>query len=260
MEETTPNLNEEVQTPSTQDESPQDSPQEDTQPSTQVQDTPQDSTPQEEEASEESQTEEQRPPSRRETLRIQQILAKRAEADSAPEEKSNAMDYREQLSADDETLKRLEDDRRAEGERQYNRGLEEAKRLKWETSLEIDTPKVSSKFPQLDKDSPDFHPAVADAVNNFYLNAVGYDRRTGRVANPGIRYSDFVEGYMELVEETAAIKSAESSKNIARQTARTGLRPDGSSTKRLDLNKAPSEMTNEELQAVLGQAGLQTKK
>jgi hypothetical protein len=58
---------------------------------------------------------------------------------------------------------------------------------------------------------------------------------------------------MELVEEIAGQKNAQSVKNIVKQAAATGLRPDGSSAKRLNLNQSEKTMTLEELYAAIGQ-------
>jgi len=56
---------------------------------------------------------------------------------------------------------------------------------------------------------------------------------------------------MELADRTAATKTQKSAKNIAKQAAQTGLRPDGSKAKRLDLSKAPEQMSDEELDAFI---------
>ena len=58
---------------------------------------------------------------------------------------------------------------------------------------------------------------------------------------------------MELVEEIAGQKNAQTVKNVTKQAAQTGLRPDGSSAPRMNLNKAPQDMTMEELYASIGQ-------
>jgi hypothetical protein len=81
----------------------------------------------------------------------------------------------------------------------------------------------------------------------------GFDSDTQTVSNTNIGYADFVEGFMELVQETAGQKNAQTVKNVAKQAATTGLRPDGSAAKRLDLTKDPSEMSLDELYASLGQ-------
>ena len=192
-------------------------------------------------------------PSRRESLRIQQVLEKVKRGDYAPQQQPQpqGMDYADALDADPEVVQQLEADRQAYAQQSYQQGAQLAQSNLFHTRLEIDAPKVEAKYPQLDKNSPDFDPAVADAVNNWYLSTTGYDPQTNTVQSADVRYADFVEGIMELAERAAGEKVARSSKNIAKQAASTGLRPDGSSAKSLDLSKAPGDMTNEELDAII---------
>lgn len=222
--------------------------------------------PAEPEAEEAGQAAEEEPeeapaPSRREQLRVQQLLAKygppKQQAPQQPE--AEALDYREAIDADDNVYQTLESDRQAYGQHQraqgQNEALKQVQTVKWETLLHIDAPQMESKYAVLNPaDKENFHPALADALSQRYLNMVGYDPATGLVANPGIRWKDFVESEFELAEEIANTKVATTAKNIARQAANTGLRPDGSSAKRLNLNQAPEHMTDEELDAVIAQA------
>ena len=200
--------------------------------------------------------EEERPPSRRESLRIQQLLEKLKEKPQTEAPKAQGLDYKTALDADPEVIKQLEADREAVARAQYQSGLEQAKSIQFHTRLEIDAPRVEAKYPQLDKESASFNPVVANAVNQWYLNTVGYDAKTDTVVNPTVRYSDFVEGIFELADELGSEKTASASKNIAKQAAQTAIRPGGGRTKGLDLNKAPEQMSDEELKAVLAQAGL----
>jgi hypothetical protein len=64
---------------------------------------------------------------------------------------------------------------------------------------------------------------------------------------------------MELGEVIGSQKAQSAVKNVAKQAAQTGLRPDGSQAKRLDLNKSPDAMSDEELDAFLKQAGVHTR-
>jgi hypothetical protein len=210
--------------------------------------------PEDETVEEDLEEEEPKPPSRRETLRIQQLLEKLKQQPEAPKVTPGGMDFSTALNADPEVVKQLEDDRTAVAQAQYNAGLEQAKSIQFHTRLEIDAPRVEAKYPQLDKESPTFQPVVANAINQWYLNTVGYDPKTDSVVNPSVRYADFVEGIMELADEVAGEKTATATKNIAKQAAQTGIRPGGGRTKGLDLTKAPQDMTDEELRAVIGQA------
>ena len=206
---------------------------------------------------EEVKNEDPAPPSRREQLRIQDLLRKygqpKDQAPSQPPEPKNVLNYSQALDADPEVVQQLETDRSAYGQQQYNEGIKRAEYLDWKTSLKIDAPNVEKKYPVLDPSSAEFHPAVADAVNQWYLGMSGHNANSQTVNNPNIGYAEFVEGFMELVQETAGQKTAQSVKNIAKQTASTGLRPDGSSAKRMNLNQPPDKMSMEELYAAIGQ-------
>jgi hypothetical protein len=201
--------------------------------------------------------EEPKPPSRREQLRIQQLLQKMQQPQEQPAAKPvpDALDYRDALDADDETLSQLEQDRQASNQAFYQQGIQQAQAIEWRTMLHIDSPQVEAAHPQLNpKDEANFHPALANAVNDWYLQTSQFDNKTGMAHSPGVRYKDFVDGIFELAEEIAATKVQSSTKNIAKQAAKTGLRPDGSSAKRLNLNKAPEDMTDEELEAVISRS------
>ena len=223
-------------------------PQEETQePTEQVEEQEPEAEPVEEPADEEPEPK----PSRRESLRIQQLLEKMKQVPQPVQQpvQPNRLDYNEALDADPATIQQFEQDRRAVEQASYQQGLEQAKSIQFHTRLDIDGPRVEQKYPILNQESPEFNPAVADAVNSWFLQMAGYDPATDTVANPNVRYSDFVDSYMELVEKTAGQKVTQSSKQIAKQAAQTGIRPDGSAAKKLDLNKAPEDMTDEELQA-----------
>lgn len=198
----------------------------------------------------------EKPPSHREQLRVQQLLAKLKEQPNAPPptQAPDALDYESALEADPETVKRLREDRDRTNRAFYEQGLEQSKSIQFVTRLEIDAPRVESKYPFLDKTSEEFNPRAADALNTRYLQFVGYDNETGRVVNPNIRYSEFVEAEMEFANEVASNRIAESTSRIKKQAAQTGLRPDGSGAKKLNLNKPPETMTDEELDAVIAQA------
>ena len=195
----------------------------------------------------------EQPPSRRESLRIQQLLEKMKHNQEPMEQPpiQGGMDYASNLDADPEVVRQLEADRQAAAQASYQQGLDQAKSIQFHTRLELDAPKVEQKYPVLNKDSEEFNPAVADAVNSWYLQMTGYDPNTNSVSNANIRYSDFVEGVMELGEKTAGQRVAQSSKQIAKQAAQTGIRPDGSQAKKLDLSKAPQDMTTEELETFI---------
>lgn len=203
----------------------------------------------------------EKPVSRREQLRVNQLLEKMAKGkEKKPQDPgSQGVDYRKLIDADEDTYKALEEASQQSGKAFYNEGLEQSKSIQFHTRLEIDAPRVEAKYPQLDKASDQFNPAIANAINTWYLQTAGFDPSTDRVENPDIRYAEFVESVFELGNAIGSEKSQRSATNIKRQAASTGLRPDGSQGKRLNLNKAPGAMTDEELDAALNQFGLGTK-
>jgi hypothetical protein len=209
----------------------------------------------EDEEAEEGDEEEEETPepiSRRKALRIQSLIEKLNGGDSrtAPTPKAG-LDYAKALDTDEATAKALEDDRTSYGDARYQSGVDQARSIQFHTRLEIDGPRVSSKFPQFDKDSAQFNPVATDAINRMYLSTVGYDDKTDTVKSAAVRYFDYVESIMELADEMAGQKVATSKKNITRQAAKTGLRPGSNTPKRLNLNQSPKAMTDEELKAII---------
>lgn len=191
-----------------------------------------------------------REPSRRESLRIQQLVSKlKAQEPASAPFSPEGLNYEETLNADPEVLKQLETDRRAATTAAYQEGLKQAQSIQFHTRLEIDSPRIEAKYPQMDKNAPEFNPAVADALNTMYLSTAGYDPATNTVQNANIRYADYIESMMELVEAAAGAKVAQTQRNIARQVASTAIRPGGTTTKRLNLNQHPTDMSDEELAA-----------
>lgn len=210
-----------------------------------------------EEEPEDPVVEEEPQPSRRESLRIQQLIDKMKQQAPAPRpqaQREDALDYATALDADPEVIRQLEADRQAASQASYNAGLEQNKSILFHTRLEIDAPRVEAKYKFLDStDKESFDPVRANAMNQLYLNASGYNADTDSVLNPNIRYSEFVEAQMEFAEALLADKQIRTTKNIVKQTAQTGLRPDGSSAKRLNINQSEKTMSIEELYAAIGQ-------
>lgn len=241
----------------------------DTQETPEESEAPAEEQPEEDKAQEEVTNEEpeEKPPSRREQLRIQQLLKKYGPPPEQPQvapSQQEAINYQESLDADPEVIKQLEADRQAYAEAQYRAGADstraEIRTSEWRTTLNFDAPQTEAKYPWLNpKDTANFDPAMADAVNEEYKSLVGYNEQTGLVERPDIRYSDFVEARVELSTRLAKAMTADTTKNIAKQAATTGLRPDGSSAKRMNLNKPAHQMTDEELEAKLAQSGFGTK-
>lgn len=217
---------------------------------------PKEETPEEPEAEPEAPVEEEpKPPSRREQLRVQDLLKKYG----PPQERTpqKGPDFRQVVNADEDVYKDLEDTAQQYGQAQYQQGIAQANTAGWRAMLSLEDRQVRKDHSILNpQDKENFHPAVADAMNTKYLRAIGYnpgDPQRGipeSVINP-ISYYDFVEAEMEFADELAAQRVERTTENIAKQAAQTGLRPDGSSAKSLNLNKAAEDMTDEELQAAI---------
>lgn len=166
--------------------------------------------------------------------------------------KGQGIDYQKLIEAEPEVYNQLTKASQEYGQAQYESGLQQANSVRFHTRLEIDAPRVEGKYAQLNQESQDFSPELATAVNKFYLGMVGYDPNTDTVQNPNLRYSDFVDAIAELGEAMFSTKTTQTTQNIARQAANAGLRPDGSSAKTpLNLNKAPEDMSPEELKAAI---------
>lgn len=209
----------------------------------------------EEQQEENPEAEKSSPPSSpRRDKRIKELLDRLHEKDEPSPEKKTGLNYRDALDADDDTIKQLEQDREAYGKGLFEEGLQRANSMQFHTRLEIDVPKIEAKYPQLDPRSAGFDADTLDEINQMYLHLSGYDGATGNVKTANLRYADFVDYQMNLADRIASKRSAESSRNIARQASQTAIRPNGSSAKALDLNKAPEQMTDEELDAVINQA------
>lgn len=192
--------------------------------------------------------------SRRKAQRLEKLhkLVDRLEnKPSQPKTQVPGINYREMIEADDQVYTDLDKATREYGQGQYDAGLQQAENVRFHTRLEIDAPRVESKYSQLNAESPDFNPQLADAVNRFYLGMVGYDPQTDSVKNSKLRYSDFVDAVAELGEAMFSTRTTQTAQNLAKQAAHAAVRPGGPSAKPLNLNKAPEDMTNEELNAVI---------
>lgn len=220
----------------------------------------------EEEAPEPTQEDEELSPrakKRLESLKIQQLIQQmKTQTPTQPKSEeplATGMDYSSALDADPDIISKLESDRTQYGqaEREVGRSeaLEQVKFIQFNTRLDIDAPRIESKYPVLDKSSDQFNPAVANALNSMYLSAVGFEAgdetKPAKVQNSNLRYADYIEGLMELADEVASEKNSQTVKNVAKQAAATGLRPDGSKAKSLDLSKDARDMSDDELKAII---------
>lgn len=219
------------------------------------QEEPTQDTPEEEEVREDP---EPAQPSRREQLRVQELLRKYGPPQRTAPSNTSAPDFRSRVSADEEVYKDLEDTAKSYGQEQYEAGLKQAEFTTWRRFLQQDESQIRTKYEALNPNNKEqYHPALEKGLQAKYLRSVGYDPGDPErgiapsVMYPDLSYTDFVESEMEFAEEMAASLVAKTTRNIAKQTSRIGLRPDGSSPKRMDLNKAPEDMTDEELSAAI---------
>jgi len=236
---------------------------------------PADNKPQDIEPVEEEPQPEERQVSRREQLRINDLLKKYGDPwtnvpeQTAPAPAQKPSDFIQNLDADPEVIQQLEGERQAAKDIAYQQAAQavaqDMEYKLWNRELKSETPTVYKEYLFLDPQSPEFKPAAADAMNQKYLRFVGFN--PGDATNgvkPSVQYSDltyreFVASEMEFVDELASRKAAESQKNIVTQAAQTAIRPDGSQAKRLNLNQAPQDMSIEELYAAIGQKLPKTK-
>jgi hypothetical protein len=255
---------EEEVTEPTETQPSEEEPIEDTQEEPKEEESTEESEPQiEEPAAETPKEEEPKQPSRRETLRIQDILAKRdaASRETSQEAKTptrqDILDYKNELDADPEVISRLEEDRQKAGDARYNEGLAQAEQMsrqqtlssEFRTSIKMDYPLVKEQLEKLDQED-------VRELDLEYLRMNKYDAETGIVHDPvGIGYADFIKASVERAERLAERLNEQTVKNITRQASQTGLRPDGSSAKALNLNKQPGDMSDEELDMYLKKTG-----
>lgn len=210
-----------------------------------------------EEPEESSQTPEpkEKKPSRRAQKRIDELAVRnyinQLKSDTqplTPKQREDALNYGEELDADPEVIQRLEADRDAERQNVFSQVSEQMKFNQFHTNLRIDAPQVENKYSFLNpKDKANFQEDIAAMLNQEYLTLVGYDDKNKTVQNPNLSYADFIEARVQVGNAIASRKTSQSAKNIAKQAANTGLRPDGSAAKGLDLSKHPKDMTKEEL-------------
>jgi hypothetical protein len=195
---------------------------------------------------EESQEEEEKPLTRRENKRLQQVLKKLQENPQAPQQQprqTQSPQIEDGEYTGDELNKRFGE----YGDQRYSEGLQQAQvALGFQTRLEIDAPRVASKYPVLDPNNNNFDPGVATLLNEQYLRTVGFDDRTGNVRNPNLRYEEYMDAMMEVVDTLSSSKSADATQNAAKQASKMGVRPSGVAKKSYQGDD-PRRMSNEQL-------------
>jgi hypothetical protein len=223
-----------------------------------------------EEESTDEETEEEADLSPRQQKRVDQIEDKakelklnkildRIQSAPRPYQQNETLDYRSAIEADDTVYQTLEQDRSQYGDARYNEGLELVKAMEFRTNIKLDLPLVKEKLDKLD-------PADAEAIDKEYLMYTGYNPETGFVKNPEIGYADFVEAQIERAERLASNLHVASQKNIAKQAAKTGVRPDGGTRSGIkiqnpgDISKLTPEQFEKNREAIYKQLGMEYRK
>jgi hypothetical protein len=203
-------------------------------------------------APEEPPEEDPKPVSHRENKRIKALTEKLA---SQQQNKQEQPPKPSDLFVGDKeyTPEEANERARAYGTQQYESGLAAAKALEFRVSLELDAPKVASRYDFMNTDSEKYDPGITEFINATYLKLVGYDPTTGVPKDTGIRYAEFVDGWMEGQEAVAALRNANSSANLAKQASQTGVRPN-TVTKKTYQGDDPREMSDSQLEQVINSA------
>lgn len=211
---------------------------------------------------EDSGNSEERPPSRRESKRIQQLIAKmqNQQQDSNnlpfPDTNDNFSNNQKQRIIDEGEYDLDEINQMAGNyaNEMYQKGLSQAQQWQnasmFSTRLEIDGPQVMSKYDAFNPKADDFNSSIANMVNSMYLKFVGYNPKTGTVVNPNIRYEEFVDAYMESVDVLSSQNRAKSSQNIAKQVANSGMRPNGVANTEYQGSN-PKKMSDKQLDEII---------
>lgn len=208
----------------------------------------------------------EKPVSRRESKRIEQLLDKLNQYEQGqmqprrqgrPQGQPQKQPNGQQIIPEGEyDLNEINGMAQQYGERLFQMGLSQAQAYNnattFATRLEIDAPKVMDKYAFLDEspDNEDFNPGAAGFIGKMYLYAAGYDPTTGVAQNPDLRFDEFVDGFMDVVELISTGQLADSTRNVARKAAQTGVRP-GGVTKPAYQGDDPRKMTDEQLDAAI---------
>lgn len=135
-------------------------------------------------------------------------------------------------SALEEDRKAAADYARSEGIRQgLHQGTSQVVKELWADRFDTDSERVSGKWDALNSDKTDtYNPKLEAQLVQRYIAFAGVEKdNSGRVTiqKPNIRFRDFVDAEMKNLEDYAAERNAASSKNLVKQAAQTGVRPNG---------------------------------
>jgi hypothetical protein len=168
---------------------------------------------------------------------------------------SQGLNYRDVMEAPDDVIQQLEQDRDAVRSQARNEVLDEVRRVQFETNLKIDLPLVQDKLSKLD-------PSAAQALDRAYLQFVGFNPQTGVPAVDGVSYAEFIDAQLELANSIATNRVVDTQRNIAKQAAQAGVRPDGGVRQGFKLNSVEdmrnlsAEDFEKNREAIYRQAGI----
>lgn len=197
------------------------------------------------EADEPEEPEEPAPVSNRENERIRKLTEKLAQATNRPQPSPQQSQV---IDEGDYTLDEVNSRAQQYGDQRYNEGVQQAKAIEFKLGLKMETPIVAQKYDDLNPNSENFDLGQREFIDELYLKTVGYDQQTGTVQRTDIGYEEFVDGFKNAVNRTASVKSADSSRNLAKQASQTGVRPNSVAKKTYD-GTDPSKMSLEQLQS-----------
>lgn len=126
-------------------------------------------------------------------------------------------------------IDQLERDRRNYAQQQFNEGVRQGTDLyqteRFADRLETDIERVLSSRTDIDD-------ITEQMLVQSYLDKIGaQEDANGRITiqNPNLRFRDFADKKLEEIDTLVQSKISQSTKNIASQAAKTGVRPNGAS-------------------------------
>lgn len=202
-----------------------------------------------------------------------------AKIGSRPQEDNDSLDYQyDPLNIEEDSeydAKELIADRNKFGTQQYLKGVQQqreyAKEESFWQSVETDAKLLvkEEQFKFLDpSDTENFDQKKSDAINNLYLQVIGYhetpvmqngqpliqnDRvvKIGKASRHDLSFDEFARGYMENIADWVNDETEDIERNVVKAHSRQGVRPGGSSKSRSIGKLKPgdiSKMSDEEFE------------
>lgn len=129
----------------------------------------------------------------------------------------------------EEDRNKVADNKFAEGLQLGQQGTSAVVKELWADRYDTDSERVTLKWDALNPEKPEtFSPKLEADLVQKYIKFAGITKDAKGVISiekPNIRFRDFVDAEMKNLEEYAALRTAQSSKNLVKQAGNTGLRP-----------------------------------